>query len=309
MSRNSSISPWLTAARLHTLPAAASPVLIGAALAYHDGLFGFTPVVFALLGALLIQIGTNFANDYFDAQKGVDTEQREGFTRVTASGLLSEREVITGMIASFGLAVTCGGYLVYIGGLPILAIGVSGILLGITYAGGPLPFGSIGLGDLMVFLYFGVFAVTGTYYVQACYWSAQIFPVEIPVGSLTVNSLMVSLPPACLSTAILVINNLRDLETDRKAGKRTLATLLGYTGSRIEFTLLLLVAYGVPIRLYFKPWFSMWTLLPVITVPLAVLICQTVWTHRGGERFNRALSRTGQLLFGYSVLFSIGLII
>lgn len=309
MNRDSSTSPWLTAARLHTLPAAASPVLIGGALAYHDGLFALTPTVLALLGALFIQIGTNFANDYFDARKGVDTDRREGFTRVTASGLLSEQQVIGGIVGAFGLATLCGIYLVYIGGLPILAIGLSGILLGVTYAGGPLPFGSIGLGDLMVFLYFGVFAVTGTYYVQACYWSTKIFPLEIPAGSLTIDSLLASLPPACLSTAILVINNLRDMETDREAGKYTLATVLGYTGSRIEFTLLLLVAYGVPIWLYFKPWFSTWTLLPIVTVPWAVLIGWTVWTHEGGERFNRALSRTGQLLFGYSMLFSIGLIL
>jgi 1,4-dihydroxy-2-naphthoate octaprenyltransferase len=284
-------------------------VLIGAGLAYREGLFAFTPVLFALLGALFIQIGTNFANDYFDAQKGVDTEEREGFTRVTASGLLSEQEVIGGMVGAFGLATLCGIYLAYVGGLPILAVGISGIFLGITYAGGPLPFGSIGLGDLMVFLYFGIFAVAGTYYLQVCYWTPEVFPLSFPVGSITRDSLIAGLPPACLSTCILVVNNVRDLESDLEAGKRTLATMIGYTGSRIEFFLLMLVAYGVPIRLYFKPSYSGWILLPLATVPVAGPILRVIWSDREGETLNHALSRTGQLLFAYSVLFSMGLVL
>lgn len=302
-------NPWLIAARPHTLPAAAAPVILGMALAYRDGLFSALAASFALAGALLIQIGTNFANDYFDAKKGVDTDERDGFTRVTVSGLIAPRTVWWAMVGSFSVALLSGIPLVYWGGIPILIIGLTGLLLGYAYAGGPIPFGSIGLGDLMVFLYFGIFAVCGTYYVQACRWLGGQFPTSIPAGTLHELVIISSIPPACLSTAILVVNNLRDLKNDRSAGKQTLATFIGYTGSRIEYTFLLAIAFGVPPWILYTENVSVWVLLPLASFPFSLKIIHTIWKHNRGKYLNPALTNTGRLLFLYCLLLSLGLIL
>jgi len=302
-------NPWLIAARPHPLPAGASPVILGMALAYRDGIFSALAGSFALAGALLIQIGTNFANDYFDAEKGVDTEDRDGFTRVTAGGLIAPDKVWWAMVCAFVSAFLCGIQLVYWGGVPILIIGLTGLLLGYAYAGGPVPFGSIGLGDLMVFLYFGIFAVCGTYYVQACRWLAGQFPTTIPAGTIHEMVMIASIPPACLCTAVLVVNNLRDLENDRKAGKQTLTTFIGYTGSRMEYTLLLITSFLVPPWLYYSENVTAWVLLPLATLPFSLNIVHTIWNHTRGKYLNPALTNTGRLLFLYCLLFSLGLIL
>src|SRR6056297_3626304 len=211
---------WVMAARPQTLPAGAAPVIVGMGLAVHAGVFAPLPAVAALVGALLIQVGTNFANDYYDAAKGADTDERQGFTRVTAGGLIDADEVKRAMIATYGLAVAVGVYLVAVGGLPIVVVGLSGIAAGILYTGGPLPYGYRGLGDFFVFVYFGLVAVTGTYYVQAVASmpAVGVFPTTLPPGSVTAAAVTASLPAAGLSTAILVVNNVRDRETDMAAG-------------------------------------------------------------------------------------------
>ncbi len=302
---------WLMAVRPHTLPAAVSPVIVGAGLGVHHGLFAPVPVVVAAVCAMLIQAGTNVANDYFDAEKGVDDDRSIGFKRVTASGYLPPKTVRNGMIFLYGLAVVLGGYLVYVGGIPILLVGLVGILCGITYSGGPLPYGSFALGDLMVFLFFGEVAVAGTYYVQAMFHQTGTLPLTVFPQHVGADILIAGLPAALLSTAILVVNNLRDLETDRAAGKRTLAVLIGRMGSRIEYTLCLLVAYFAPVWLGLRAWDGYGTsvLLPLLSLPLAVTISRTVWSVDRGPELNESLSKTGQLLLLHSALFAAGLIV
>lgn len=301
----STLEAWLIAIRPHTLPAAISPVLVGAGLGMHHDVFAAGPVVVAGICAMFIQAATNVANDYFDAEKGVDEEREYGFPRVTASGFLAPNTVRNGMMFIYGLAVGSGIYLVYLGGVPILAVGVIGIFCGITYSGGPVPYGSIGLGDLMVFVFFGVVAVTGTYFVQAV---PVVFPVGIPSGTIPVDVVLASLPAAALSTAILVVNNLRDFKTDRAAGKTTLAVLVGRTGTRVEFTGLLLLSYAVPVWLAVRPGYTVgwFALLPLFSVPLAAVILYTVWTVDRGAVLNDTLTRTGRLLFLHSLLFAAG---
>lgn len=298
---------WVIAARPQTLPAAASPVIVGTGLAINAGVFAPLPAVAALLGAVLIQVGTNFANDYFDAQKGADTPTREGFTRVTASGLIPPHQVKQAMVLTFTLAMIVGVYLVVIGGIPILLVGLASIAAGILYTGGPYPFGYYGLGDLFVFIFFGLIAVTGTYYVQAVA-QTPLFPFFPPAGTITVDALIASLPMAGLITNILVVNNIRDLETDRAAGKHTLAVKLGYTGSRLEFLTLLLLAYLVPFW-FLTQGYHPAVLLPILSLPYAIRITRTILTQTSGSTLNRTLEQTGRLTAAYALLFSIGLAI
>ncbi|UWG47930.1 1,4-dihydroxy-2-naphthoate octaprenyltransferase [Halanaeroarchaeum sp. HSR-CO] len=299
---------WLMAARPQTLPAAASPVIVGTAMAYSAEVFALLPALAALVGAELLQIATNFANDYFDAVKGADTDDRQGFTRVTQSGLIPPEQVKVATAATFGLAFLVGIYLVVVGGLPIVVIGLASILAGITYTGGPYPFGYHGLGDLFVFVFFGLIAVTGTYYVQAASFVAGAFPLWMPPGTITVDVLVASLPMAALSTAILVVNNVRDLETDRATGKITLAVRLGYRGSRLEFLWLLALAYLVP-GFFVLAGYGVTSLLPLLSLPFAARVWRTVSTETSGEALNPALEDTGKLLAIYAVLFAIGVVI
>lgn len=173
---------WVMAARPQTLPAAAAPILVGTGVAIHDGVFAPLPALAALLGAALIQIGTNFANDYYDAIKGADTADREGFTRVTAGGLIDPPAVKRAMYLTFMIAILVGATLVWVGGIPILIVGLLSVGSGIAYTGGPYPLGYHGLGDVFVFVFFGLIAVTGTYYVQAAALIAGTFPLGIPAG-------------------------------------------------------------------------------------------------------------------------------
>lgn len=298
---------WIIAARPQTLPAGMSPVIVGTALAIHDNVFSVLPALAALMGALLIQIGTNFANDYYDGIKGTDNIDREGFTRVTSSGIISPERVKKAMYITFFLSILIGIYLVYVGGIPILIVGILSIISGITYTGGPYPFGYYGLGDFFVFIFFGIIAVIGTYYVQVVASLLSFsFPLWIPPDTITVSSLLVSIPIACLTTCILVVNNIRDIENDKKAGKKTLAVIIGRKWSRIEFLSLLFVSYIMPIFLI--PNFGLTVLLPLLSFPYSFFIANIVFTKNSGENLNSALKSTGKLLFIYSVLFSLGII-
>lgn len=295
MRRNTNIkdkvSTWILASRPKTLPAAASPVIVGSAFAFRDGAFKIWPAFAALIAALLLQIGANLANDVFDFERGADTQERLGPRRVTQTGLLRSEEVKAGMWIVFVLAGLIGLYLVFEAGWPILLIGVFAILAAITYTGGPIPLGYYGLGDLAVFIFFGLVAVVGTYYVQAHTLRFPVVWASIPVG--------------LLITAILVVNNLRDIQTDQRAGKRTLAVRIGVNGTRIEYLVCISVAYVIPVMMWGFGMVSIWAGLVLVSLPLSIQLVESIWNVRGSA-LNKALTGTGQLVLFYSVLLSLG---
>lgn len=292
MSRPTPVRAWIMAARPKTLTAAAIPVVVGTGVALGHGVARMGPALAALVGALLIQIGTNFTNDYYDFKKGADTHERIGPTRVTQSGLISPQTVLMAAVLCFGLAIAVGGYLVWIGGWPIVVIGLLSVLSGYAYTGGPFPLGYNGLGDLFVFVFFGLVAVGGTYYVQALGLSPAVWPPAVAVGA--------------IGTAILVTNNLRDIPTDAKVGKRTLAVRLGATAARAEYVLLLLVAFACPVVTVLTRQGSAWTLLALLAAPVAVPPLRRVLTQ-GGAALNPALGGTARLQMVFGVLYAIGL--
>jgi len=287
---------WLLAARPATLPAATVPVLVGAAAAVSAGA-RFRPLVFlaTLVSALLIQIGTNFANDYSDFHRGADHDGRLGPVRVTQSGMISQAGVRRGIVVAFGLAVLLGGVLVSIGGWPILVIGVLSVLAGLAYTGGPYPFGYYGFGDLFVFVFFGLVAVCGTAYLQAGAWSSFALLVSVPVGLLVTN--------------ILVVNNLRDLPTDRVAGKRTLAVRIGDRATRLQYALFTALAYAVPLTLALTDPRHRWLVLPLVTLPLAIGLVRRVLGGLAGRELNPMLKHTGQLLLLFGILLAVALVL
>ena len=285
---------WLLASRPRTLPAAIAPVLVGTSLALVDGRFSPVPALAAVAGALLLQILSNFANDYFDFTKGVDTRERLGPTRVMVAGLLSARELRIGIVAVICLTVVDGIYLLLVGGWPILAVGVASILAALLYTGGPFPFGYHGLGDLFVFIFFGLAAVCGTYYVQA--------------GTLSMAVLVTAAPVGFLITAILVVNNLRDIETDARAGKRTLAVLIGAQNTQRQYLALLVLAYSVPPLLWLGYGLGPAVLLTFISLPLAARRAYSVFSAKGRE-FNSVLAATAQLALQFSLLLSLGILL
>ena len=293
----SSLRIWLMAARPRTLPAAVAPVLVGTALAWtlNDGDLDWIAFAAAMLGALFIQVGTNLSNDYSDARRGADTEDRLGPVRVTAGGLVPPRQVLVATYVSFALAVLCGVYLIAVAGWVLLAIGAASILAGVLYTGGPRPYGYEGLGEVFVFLFFGLVAVTGSYYVQRqeLVWEALV--LAVPVG--------------LLAAAILVVNNVRDLETDRRAGKRTLAVRLGRDRTRDLYAAMLVGAFATAVLPWLLGSLSVWLLLPWLTAPLAARLQRTVRTHADGPTLNDALAGTGQLEFAFCVLLAIGLLL
>ncbi len=288
---------WLLASRPATLPAAGVPVLVGAGAAISAGV-AFRPFIFTvtLVAALLIQIGTNFANDYSDFHRGADHEGRLGPLRVTQSGLIAHDVVRRGIFVAFGAAALLGCYLAWVGGWPIVLIGVLSIICGLAYTGGPWPFGYHGLGDVFVFIFFGLVAVTGTAYLQTGTWSSIALDASVPVGLLVTN--------------ILVINNLRDLPTDSAAGKRTLAVRLGERGTRAQYALFTVMAYSVPTVMALSALPARrWLLLPWITAPLAFVLVRQVLGGLAGRDLNPMLKRTGLLLLSFGILFSAGLML
>jgi 1,4-dihydroxy-2-naphthoate polyprenyltransferase len=286
---------WLMAARTRTLPAAVAPVLVGTALGGFADRFRPLAFVAALLGAVFIQVGTNLSNDYSDARRGADTEDRLGPVRVTAGGLVPPRQVLIATYVSFGVAVLMGLYLVSVAGWELLLVGGASILAGVLYTGGPRPYGYEGLGELFVFLFFGIVAVTGSYFVQVERLPWEAFALAVPVG--------------LLASAILVVNNVRDLETDRRAGKRTLAVRLGSSRARQLYAVMVFGAFvTTPI-----PWvfgsLSPWLLVVLVALPLAVPIVRTVAERSDGPSLNGALARTGMLQLAFCVLLSAGILL
>jgi 1,4-dihydroxy-2-naphthoate polyprenyltransferase len=287
---------WLMAARPRTLPAAVAPVLVGTALAATEGTFRVLTFIAAMLGAVFIQIGTNLSNDYSDARRGADTEDRLGPVRVTAGGLVPPRQVLVATYVAFGLAVLAGVYLIATAGWELLLVGAASILAGVLYTGGPRPYGYEGLGEVFVFLFFGVVAVTGSYFAQTERLTWEAFVLAVPVG--------------LLAAAILVVNNVRDLETDRRAGKRTLAVRLGRARARALYAAMVYGAFVCALL----PWLlgsdelSAWLGLALLALPLAVPVVGIVRARTDGSSLNGALARTGMLQLVFCALLSAGIL-
>ena len=286
---------WLMAARIRTLPASVAPVLVGTALAGF--LHVFHPLRFfaALVGAMFIQVGTNLSNDYSDARRGADAEDRLGPVRVTAGGLVPPRRVLLATYISFGVAVLAGIYLIAVAGWQLLLVGAASILAGVLYTGGPRPYGYEGLGELFVFLFFGIVAVVGSYYVQVERFEWEAFALSVPVG--------------LLAAAILVVNNVRDIETDRRVGKRTLAVRLGRLRTRRLYATMIVVAYLAPIVIWVAGGLSFCILLTLLSAPLAVPLIRSVGARTDGASLNEALAGTGRLLAVYSLLLAAGVLL
>ena len=279
---------WVLAARPKTLPAAAAPVFIGTGLAALRGGFAAGPALAALLGALLIQIATNLANDYYDFVRGGDTDERVGPTRVTQAGLVEPHAVRSAMLVVLGAAFTVGIYLVWVGGWPIVWIGLASLVCAVAYTGGPFPLAYHGLGDVFVFVFFGLVAVSGTVWVQTLSFLPESLWAGVGVGA--------------LSTAILVVNNLRDIPTDRAAGKRTLAVRLGVGGSRAQYVVLLGLGAAVPAAgVYGFEW-------PVSTLASLVVFIGAISPLRAVMGFDTpaqllpALGGTARLVAAYGII-------
>jgi 1,4-dihydroxy-2-naphthoate polyprenyltransferase len=284
---------WLVAARPRTLPAAIAPVLVGTALAGSEDVFRALPFIAALVGSVFIQIGTNLSNDYSDARRGADTEDRLGPVRVTAGGLMPPKRVLIGTYVAFGVAVAAGLYLAAVAGWELLVVGAASILAGVLYTGGPRPYGYEGLGELFVFLFFGVVAVAGSYFVQTEELRWEAFALAVPVG--------------LLAAAILVVNNVRDIDTDRRAGKRTLAVKLGRGRARRLFAAMIGASFSAVVALAVT--LSPWVLLALVTLPLVPPLVRTVSSRTDGAALNGALAGTGRLLALFSVLLAVGVLL
>jgi 1,4-dihydroxy-2-naphthoate octaprenyltransferase len=282
------------AARVRTLPASVAPVLVGTSLALGAGHFHALAFVAALLGAVFIQVGTNLSNDYSDARRGADSEDRLGPVRVTAGGLVPPKQVLVATYATFGLAVACGAYLVAVAGPELLAVGAASILAGVLYTGGPRPYGYEGLGEVFVFLFFGIVAVVGSYFVQVQELPWEAFVCAVPVG--------------LLASAILVVNNLRDIDTDARAGKRTLAVRLGVRRTRALYTAMLAGAFASAPLCWALGSMTAWLFLSWGAIPLALAVARTVRTRSDGPALNAALARTGALQLIFCLLFAAGIL-
>lgn len=289
--RPSTLGVWWAAARPATLTASIAPVAVGTGLAHADGVLRPDAAMAALLGAMLIQIGTNFFNDYADFEKGADTEDRLGPARAAQKGWLTPRQVLAGAILAFAAAVAVGSYLVWLHGWPLVAIGLLSVACGVAYTGGPFPLAYVGLGDLFVMLFFGLVAVGGTYFVQA--------------GTVSAGALLAGTAVGALGTGILVVNNLRDRHTDAAANKRTLVVRFGAAFARWEYTLLVggaFVAVVVSVVLELAP---RGTLLALGALPLAAREIRAVW-RKDGAALNAHLGGTARLQLVFSLLLAGG---
>jgi 1,4-dihydroxy-2-naphthoate octaprenyltransferase len=286
---------WLMAARPRTLPASVAPVIVGTSLAGFHGVFHPLRFIAALIGAIFIQVGTNLSNDYSDARRGADTEDRLGPVRVTAGGLAPPSQVLVATYVSFGVAVLAGIYLIVVAGWELLLVGAASILAGVLYTGGPRPYGYEGLGEAFVFLFFGIVAVAGSYFVQVEHLDWEAFALAVPVG--------------LLASAILVVNNFRDIDTDRRAAKLTLVVRLGRQRTRAALAAIVYGAYLLaPVTWLFGP-LSAWLLLAWLSLPLAAEVVRTVRNHTDGPSLNQALAHAGMLQLAFCMLLAAGLLL
>lgn len=290
--RPSTVGAWFLAVRPKTLVAGVVPVAVGSAVALRDGAFHPLVAFVALLGALLLQVGTNLANDYYDFKRGADTADRLGPPRATQQGWLSPGAVLGGALSCFGAAFVLGLYLVNVGGLPIVVIGLASIAAGLAYTAGPFPLAYNGLGDVFVLVFFGFVAVGGTHYVQAHAVSVLALWAAVPVG--------------LLGVALLAVNNTRDAATDAAAGKKTLVVRFGRRFGRAEWLVCVALSALVPVALWLTGQASMWVLLPLVSLPLAVAPGRLVLDGEGAV-LNQALAGTARLQLVFGLLLAIGL--
>jgi 1,4-dihydroxy-2-naphthoate polyprenyltransferase len=294
MSDITRVSAWWLAIRPRTLPAAVAPIIVGSALALDADRFHLPSMIAALAVALLLQIGANLANDGFDHAHGADVAGRLGPLRVTQQGLLSFRQVMIGTAIATTMAMAAGSYLVYRGGWSVLVMGVASIIVMLAYTGGPMPLGYHGLGEVSVFIFFGLLGVAGSFYVQA-----RELPLDV---------VMFSIPVGALIAAILVVNNLRDIETDARAGKRTLAVRFGSRASVIEYAALLIGSYFALPLIWLTSGGVWWWLLPWLSLPLAVRLVRAIGSE-SGSMLNRRLAQTAQLALVFSLLLGAGVLL
>jgi 1,4-dihydroxy-2-naphthoate octaprenyltransferase len=292
--RPSSFAVWWLAARPKTLLAAATPVWVGSACAAAIGSFRWLPALAALAGAMLLQVAANFANDVFDYEKGADTEARLGPTRAVAAGWLSPAAMRRGLAVVIALVLLVGAYLVSVAGPVLLLVGAASIVSAVAYTGGPYPLGYHGLGDVFVLVFFGFVAVAGSVFVQTGQVPTIAWFAAIPVG--------------CLATNILAVNNVRDVETDIAAGKRTLPARFGRRFGVIEYWVLLAAAYGVPFLPPLRAASFGAGFLPILTLPLGLFLAARVARERG-PALNAVLARSALLLFLFGVLFGLSILL
>jgi 1,4-dihydroxy-2-naphthoate octaprenyltransferase len=289
-----SLAAWFLAARPKTLPASVSPVLVGCAVAWKEGRFSLMPAMAAFVVALLLQVAANLANDVADFRRGADTSERLGPTRVAQSGLIAPGRIVWATALVLLLATVPGLYLVWLGGLPLAAIGLLAILCAVAYTAGPFPLGYLGLGEIFVFLFFGPVAVAGTAYVMT--------------NAVTPLAVAASLPMGSLVSAILVVNNLRDIETDRAAGKRTIAVRLGVAATRWEFAGLLAASYLILLAMVLIGISDTWLQIVWVTAPVAAVLTRKVWTA-SGRALNPVLAGTARLALWYAIAFAAGIVL
>lgn len=292
--RPSTLRIWYLAARPWTLPASLAPIIVGSAVAWHEDGFHALTAFMALLTATLLQIAANFANDAIDFKRGADTGQRVGHTRITSAGYVSYEGVMRATFITLGLAVLTGLYLVYRGGWPFLLLGLFALVCAVAYTGGPFPISYLGLGEIFVFLFFGLIAVTGTAYLQT--------------GELTGLSLAASIPSGAMGVGILIVNNYRDLAQDRIANKRTVAVRIGPEKTRIEYAVMLLLTVVTPFVFWAVGWLNGWALLTVLAWPLFWQLWRQMRTVTG-PALNRTLGMTGRTSLVFSVLFAMSLVL
>jgi 1,4-dihydroxy-2-naphthoate octaprenyltransferase len=283
---------WWLASRPKTLSAAIAPVLVGSAVAYSESGFDFIAALAALLVGLLIQVGTNFYNDYADFKRGADTAERLGPMRVTQSGLLAPQTVRWAAILTFTMAGLIGVYLIWLAGWPVALIGLAAILAGLAYTAGPWPLAYNGLGDLFAWIFFGFVAVCGTAYVQL-----RQVPFLGWMGGLAIGAMI---------TALLAVNNIRDIETDRSAGRRTIPVVFGRSGGMLEYGFCLFVAYMTPLYIFVTFRQHLWHLLPILTLPEAIRLFRFIQVTEG-RNLNKALAGTARLVLWYGVFMAVGI--
>ena len=287
------MNPWILASRPKTLPAAVSPVILGLALAYSDNQFNILVGFLTLLASILIQIGTNFANDVYDFLSGADDEDRLGPKRAANSGLLKPKDMLNKMCIIFLLSLAIGCYLAYIGGWPIVLIGSLSILSGIAYTGGPYPLGYNGLGDIFVFIFFGLIAVPGTYYLQT--------------NTINYESILLGIASGSFSTAILIVNNVRDLNTDKKINKKTLAVLFGKKFCELEYFLMIFLGFSMPIYFNLFLNYKSSILLVLVTIPIAIKLILELH-YKEGKKLNSVLEKTARLYMIITIILSFSLV-
>jgi len=289
------IQRWWLAIRPKTLPAAAAPVLLGWGIAFTTGQVYLAMGLAALISALMIQIGTNLVNDVVDFSRGADTNERTGPMRVTQTGMFSPKQVWGGVSVTFGIAALAGLYLMLNSGWVIAVIGLASILAGIAYTAGPYPLAYIGLGDLFVLIFFGFVAVCGTVYVTSGELPMLAWFGAVSAGALTVN--------------ILVVNNIRDIATDRLAGRKNIAIVFGRTAAAWEYALMLVFAYAVPLVVVLKALTTPWVFLTFLTFPQGIKLWSILHGDLSGQALNPILGKTANLLLGYCLLFAVGLVL